>query len=74
MISLQDANVVKSLLSGHEVQLDEGAFGQLSQKILRLFTEVKRAHSEQSLDLDNIPIVSNFHGNFNLFSNVICNW
>lgn len=49
---------MKSLLSGHEVQLDEGAFGTLSQQILRLFTEVKRIQSEQNQELENIPIVS----------------
>lgn len=49
---------MESLLSGHEVQLDEGAFGTLSQQILRLFTEVKRIQSEQNQDLENIPIVS----------------
>lgn len=47
---------MKSLLSGHEVQLNEGAFGTLSEQILRLFTEAKRKQSDQ--DLDHIPIVS----------------
>lgn len=54
----QEDNVLKSLLNGYEVQLDEGAFGPLSCEILRLFTEAKRTHSEQTQDLDNIPIVS----------------
>lgn len=57
-LRLQEENVLKSLLSGHEVQLEEGAFGNLSQRILRLFTEAKRTHSEQMEDLENIPIVS----------------
>lgn len=57
-MQLQEANVLKSLLSGHEVQLDEGAFGNRSRQILRLFTEAKRTHSEQLQDLENIPIVS----------------
>lgn len=57
-MKLQDENVLKSLLNGHEVQLDEGAFGPLSCEILRLFTEAKRTHSEQLQDLENIPIVS----------------
>lgn len=56
----QEANVLKSLLSGHEVQLPEGAFGTLSERILRLFTEVKCNLNEQSQDLDNTPIVSIF--------------
>lgn len=51
---------MNSLLSGNEVQLEEGAFGDLSRQILRLFTEAKRTHSEQSEELENIPIVS-FH-------------
>lgn len=50
--------MLKSLLSGHEVQLSEGAFGPLSQQILRLYTEVKLIQREQAEDLDNIPIVS----------------
>lgn len=54
----QEASVVKSLLSGHEVQLNEGAFGALSQQILRLFTEVKLIQSAQNEDLDNVPIVN----------------
>lgn len=58
LIQSQEQKVLKSLLSGHEVQLDEGAFGTLSQQILRLFTEVKRTQSEQTQDLENIPIVS----------------
>lgn len=58
LMFLQENNIMKSLLSGHEVQLDEGAFGTLSQQILRLFTEVKRIQSEQNQDLENIPIVS----------------
>ncbi|XP_031617314.1 rab3 GTPase-activating protein catalytic subunit [Contarinia nasturtii] len=51
-----DVNALKSLLSANEVQLEEGAFGPLSQQILRLFTQVKRAQSEQLQDLENIPI------------------
>lgn len=54
----QEANVLKSLLSGHEVHLNDGAFGSLSQQILRLFTEVKLIQSEQNVDLENVPIVS----------------
>lgn len=49
---------MKSLLSGHEVQLTGGAFGTLSEQILRLFTEVKRKQNQQLQDLDNIQIVS----------------
>lgn len=55
---LQEKDILKSLLSGHEVQLDEGAFGDHSRQILRLFTEAKRTHSEQSQNLDTIPVVS----------------
>lgn len=51
---------MKSLLSGHEVQLTGGAFGTLSEQILRLFTEVKRKQNQQLQDLDNIQIVSYF--------------
>lgn len=50
--------MVKSLLSGHEVQLNEGAFGTLSHQILRLFTEVKLIQSEQTDEVGNVPIVS----------------
>lgn len=50
--------MLKSLLSGHEVQLEDGAFGSLSNQILRLFTEVKRTQSEQMQELENIPVVS----------------
>lgn len=57
---MQENHVLKSLLSGHEVQLDEGAFGTLSHQILRLFTELKRSQFEQSLNLENMPIVSGF--------------
>lgn len=49
--------MLKSLLSGQEVELHEGAFGPLSQPILRLFTEAKRTQSEQSIDVENMPIV-----------------
>lgn len=52
--------MLKSLLSGHEVQLPEGAFGTISERILRLFTEVKCNLNEQSQDLDSTPIVSIF--------------
>lgn len=51
---------MKSLLSGQEVQLNEGAFGSLSEQILRMFTELKAIQKEQiaSQGLDNIPVVS----------------
>lgn len=58
LILLQETNVLKSLLSGHEVQLEEGAFGTLSQQILRLYTEVKPTQGQQSQDVEDIPIVS----------------
>lgn len=48
---------MKSLLSGNEVELNEGAFGPLSQQVLRMFTEIKRIRNEQADEIDNIPIV-----------------
>lgn len=55
---LQENEVLKTLLSGDELFLPEGAFGPLSQQILRMFTEIKRVQSEQTADVENIPIVS----------------
>lgn len=59
-------SILKSLLSGQEVQLNDGAFGPLSEQILRLFTELKAIQSEQiaTQGLDNIPIVNVFKDYF----------
>lgn len=57
-LKTQETEILKTLLSGDEVELAEGAFGTLSQQILRLFTEIKLVQSEQADKVEHIPIVS----------------
>lgn len=42
--------MLDSLLRGYEAELEDGAKGDISIKILNLFTEVKRIQNEQPID------------------------
>lgn len=42
--------MLESLLRGYEAELEDGAKGDISSKILNLFSEVKRIQNEQPID------------------------
>lgn len=42
--------MLESLLRGYEAELEDGAKGDISLKILNLFSEVKRIQNEQPID------------------------
>lgn len=47
---VQDKEVLDSLLRGYEAELENAAKGDISLKILNLFSEVKRIQNEQPID------------------------
>lgn len=63
---------MESLLRGYEAELPDGAKGDVSLRILNLFTEVKRIQNEQPIDEEPanqmvrkpVKSIMNFHQNF----------
>lgn len=48
-LQTKDKAVLDSLLRGYEAELEDGAEGDISLKILNLFSEVKRIQNEQPI-------------------------